>query len=315
MVGRPHYQNWQHVYTAITRGIRRVIIIHNPSYLQKAIHTCPEPRQTKLKEDITRQLRYCDPPSSEGDSSEASEQTGPQRLQSNLMHDSVHQVESSDSNHHTADQERPYSNGMEYTVDQLRLRELEAYFEVSWSDDDDDGLEQFDAQEAQSNEVKTIAAYPKVDNAHSWQEERVDRGQTNVLNVSNIVNLEESRAKEDSTSRLRRTSPGTSTQTQQTSSSVDGALPSSPLKRKHPDSENSEHMFPSKAPPQSPLNCFASSLSSVSPLKHNSLGSRKVILADFRSRCRICKTNINIKDKITYFNEGSRKCWIHSECA
>lgn len=324
VVGRPYYQNWQHVYTAITRGIRCVIIIHNPSYLQKAIHTCPEPRQTKLKEDITQQLQYGDPPWSEGDGSEASDQTAPQRLQSNLMHDLVHQVESSDpcglargsdSSNHTADQEVPYTSGMEYMVDQLGMRELEAAFKVSWSDEDDDGLDQFDAQEVQSNEVKIIAAYPEIDNAHASQVERVDGGQPNALNVSNIVNLEEGRAKEDSTSRLRSTSPGTSTQTQQTSSSVVGALPTSPLKRKHPDSENSERISPSKAPPQSPLDCFASSLSPVSPLKHNSLGSRKVILADYSSWCRICKTKINVKDKITYFYEGSKKRWIHSECA
>ena len=50
MVGRPEYQNWQHVYTAVTRGRSRVFIIHNCSHLQSAVTTDPIPRYTRLKE-------------------------------------------------------------------------------------------------------------------------------------------------------------------------------------------------------------------------------------------------------------------------
>ena len=52
VVGRPYYQSWQHVYTAVTRGIRKVIIVYNPISLHQAIRRRPVERQTKLKEDL-----------------------------------------------------------------------------------------------------------------------------------------------------------------------------------------------------------------------------------------------------------------------
>ena len=58
VVGLPFYQNCQHVYTAVTRGIRQVIIINNQSHLQRAIATPPDKRQTKLKEDLSDELEY-----------------------------------------------------------------------------------------------------------------------------------------------------------------------------------------------------------------------------------------------------------------
>ena len=58
VVGLPYYQNCQHVYTAVTRGIRQVIIIYHPSHLQRAIATPPDKRQTKLKEDLSDKLEY-----------------------------------------------------------------------------------------------------------------------------------------------------------------------------------------------------------------------------------------------------------------
>lgn len=56
VVGSPYYQNWQHVYTAVTRGVRQVIIIHNPSSFSRAITSHPVTRQTKLKEDIKQAM-------------------------------------------------------------------------------------------------------------------------------------------------------------------------------------------------------------------------------------------------------------------
>ena len=52
VVGQPHNQNWQHVYTAVTRGIKQVFIINNSAHLERAIKALPIPRQTKLKEDV-----------------------------------------------------------------------------------------------------------------------------------------------------------------------------------------------------------------------------------------------------------------------
>ena len=58
MLGRQCYQNWQHVYTAVTRGVRQVIILHNPSSLRQAVTRLPVTRKTKLKEDMVQALRY-----------------------------------------------------------------------------------------------------------------------------------------------------------------------------------------------------------------------------------------------------------------
>lgn len=52
VVGSPFNQNWQHVYTAVTRGVQGVIIINDPKNLEKAIKSRPVPRKTKLKDDI-----------------------------------------------------------------------------------------------------------------------------------------------------------------------------------------------------------------------------------------------------------------------
>ena len=57
MVGSPVYQNWQHVYTAVTRGVRQVLIINNPGSLFKAIKSPPVKRQTKLQEDMLQALK------------------------------------------------------------------------------------------------------------------------------------------------------------------------------------------------------------------------------------------------------------------
>ena len=56
VVGRPYYQSWQPVYTAVTRGIRKVIIVHSPISLHQAIRRRPVERQTKLEEDLKQAM-------------------------------------------------------------------------------------------------------------------------------------------------------------------------------------------------------------------------------------------------------------------
>ncbi len=74
MVGSPYYQNWQHVYTAVTRGVRQVIIINNPSYLFQAIKSLPVERQTKLKNDITQAMKNRSRPGEHDDGLETNTQ-------------------------------------------------------------------------------------------------------------------------------------------------------------------------------------------------------------------------------------------------
>ena len=56
MLGSPYYQNWQHVYTAVTRGVQRVLIINDPTNLKKVITSRPIPRKTNLQEDLSKPL-------------------------------------------------------------------------------------------------------------------------------------------------------------------------------------------------------------------------------------------------------------------
>ena len=58
VVGSPGCQTWQHVYTAVTRGVCQVLIINNPSSLFRAIKSSPVTRQTKLQGDMVQALRY-----------------------------------------------------------------------------------------------------------------------------------------------------------------------------------------------------------------------------------------------------------------
>lgn len=49
-------QNWKHVYTAVTRGRKRVYIIANSAQLDRAIaNKCPE-RRTRLQQHLTDKL-------------------------------------------------------------------------------------------------------------------------------------------------------------------------------------------------------------------------------------------------------------------
>lgn len=56
VLGNPYYQNWQHVYTAVTRGVQKVLIINDPTNLKKAIRSRPTPRKTNLQEDLSKAL-------------------------------------------------------------------------------------------------------------------------------------------------------------------------------------------------------------------------------------------------------------------
>ncbi|XP_054974006.1 DNA helicase B isoform X2 [Sorex araneus] len=56
VVGRAGRQHWQHVYTAVTRGRRRVYVIAEESQLRSAIARHSVPRKTRLKHFLQSQL-------------------------------------------------------------------------------------------------------------------------------------------------------------------------------------------------------------------------------------------------------------------
>ncbi|XP_070568119.1 DNA helicase B-like [Ptychodera flava] len=57
VVGRSILQNWQHVYTAVTRGKNQVYIVSSPWQLSKAIDKKPHMRNTRLYELLAAKLR------------------------------------------------------------------------------------------------------------------------------------------------------------------------------------------------------------------------------------------------------------------
>lgn len=56
VVGSPIYQTCQHVYTAVTRGVRQVIVINNPRNLEAAVKMKPFARKTKLQQFLRSDL-------------------------------------------------------------------------------------------------------------------------------------------------------------------------------------------------------------------------------------------------------------------
>lgn len=56
MVGKAGRQHWQHVYTAVTRGRRRVYVIAEESQLRSAITRKSVPRKTRLKHFLQNKL-------------------------------------------------------------------------------------------------------------------------------------------------------------------------------------------------------------------------------------------------------------------
>lgn len=58
VLGSPIYQDWHHVYTAVTRGVRQVIVVHDPNHLKQVVmNNKPYQRRTKLKEFLTEDLK------------------------------------------------------------------------------------------------------------------------------------------------------------------------------------------------------------------------------------------------------------------
>lgn len=57
VLGSPIYQDWRHVYTAVTRGVRQVVVVHDPNHLKKVVmENKPFQRWTKLGEFLAKDL-------------------------------------------------------------------------------------------------------------------------------------------------------------------------------------------------------------------------------------------------------------------
>ena len=56
VVGSPMHQTWQHVYTAVTRGRKKVILITTDEALRGAINRKPYRRFTGLRNDLEKRF-------------------------------------------------------------------------------------------------------------------------------------------------------------------------------------------------------------------------------------------------------------------
>uniref|UniRef100_A0A8C5LG25 DNA helicase B n=1 Tax=Jaculus jaculus TaxID=51337 RepID=A0A8C5LG25_JACJA len=72
VVGKAGRQHWQHVYTAVTRGRRRVYVIAEASQLQRAVCKRSVPRKTRLKHFVQNKLSSSRAPPADGPSQSAS---------------------------------------------------------------------------------------------------------------------------------------------------------------------------------------------------------------------------------------------------
>ena len=70
VVGSPIYQTCQHVYTAVTRGVRQVIVINDPRNLEAAVKTKPFARKTKLQQFLRLDLEKPVSDGADGDEEE-----------------------------------------------------------------------------------------------------------------------------------------------------------------------------------------------------------------------------------------------------
>eukprot|EP00058_Branchiostoma_floridae_P013314 XP_002598802.1 hypothetical protein BRAFLDRAFT_74521 [Branchiostoma floridae] len=67
VVGTPtRHQNWQHVYTAVTRGKKEVYVVTSPSALSKSVQTLPIFRNTLLRNFLVNLLDPMRPPPTKG---------------------------------------------------------------------------------------------------------------------------------------------------------------------------------------------------------------------------------------------------------
>ncbi|XP_019639139.1 PREDICTED: DNA helicase B-like isoform X1 [Branchiostoma belcheri] len=67
VVGTPtRHQNWQHVYTAVTRGRKEVYVVTSPSALSQSVRTLPIFRNTHLRNFLVKVLDPWRPPSARG---------------------------------------------------------------------------------------------------------------------------------------------------------------------------------------------------------------------------------------------------------
>ena len=71
VVGSPIYQTCQHVYTAVTRGVRQVIVVNDPKNLESAVKSKPFARKTKLRQFLASNLKK--PPVSDETESDVEE--------------------------------------------------------------------------------------------------------------------------------------------------------------------------------------------------------------------------------------------------
>lgn len=284
VVGRPYYQNWQHVYTAVTRGVRQVIMINNPSSLWTSIMSRPVRRQTKLEKDMEQAMKNRRHPDAHD---EGLKTTNTQfATQSGVVHmnafasvqpfDSVPDVDGEDealasemsSSEHGHHLDAAASSG-DFLISRQNLR----IKKLKQDQDEQRGLA---ASSRNGTSYHGIGTQP-------YQE-------LMPVAASGVSDLQ---------------SPGHKRKHPEST-----ALLSPPQTPPH------FKQFPFALSSVSPFNQTSTQQAVASHQSADNLPARKTLVARFNEVCKVCNDRIRSgRDNIIKQKLGSKNCWIHERCA
>ncbi|PFX33712.1 DNA helicase B [Stylophora pistillata] len=328
VVGNPCYQNWQHVYTAVTRGVRQVIMIYKHSSLLRAVTSHPVPRKTKLKEDIKKALRCRFRPNMHDgmstnaqiglDSGVGVENTFPLLPADDMKEAAVNSVLEA----HGEDQKRvseksfpqatPSTSDLRCSTD-FFISKKNLNIRKHWKEQGDTSYAPASQRSRSSRELAADHRQEMAVNASDARDpQKISVGSPQRWNSGFEVVVE-------SPSHKRKHPENTKQDGQEI---LDAKIFQSPiLKRKYP--EGTTLLSPPQTPPC--LRKFSSSLSSVSPLSQTSTEIQQAAdkntattgtTAKYNGHCKVCKRPVRAgKDQIIYHFKGSSKSWIHVKCS
>lgn len=316
------------MYTAVTRGVRQVIMIYKHRSLLRVVTSHPVPRKTKLKEDLVKALRCRFRP----------DMHDGMRTNAQIALDSGVGVENTFPLLPTDDMKEAAVNSVveAHGEDQKRVSE-KSFLEAAPSTSDPRCSNDFFISKKNLNirkhrkEQGDTSYAPASQRSRSSHELFADLLQEVAVNASDARDPQKisvgSPQRWNSGSEVIVETPGDKRKhpenTKQDGQEIlDAKIFQSPIqKRKYP-----EGITP-LSPPQTPpcLRKFPSSLSSVSPLSQTSTETQQAAdkntattgtTAKYNGHCKVCKHPIRAgKDQITHHFKGSSKSWIHVKCS
>ena len=309
VLGSPIYQDWRHVYTAVTRGVQQVIVIHDPNHLKKVVtDNKPFQRMTKLGEFLTKDLSTPSIADDEESDPEIDMLRGsPSASAGNNENDDSFHSQSFGSGY--SPWGRPASSAileMTHSSDHAAAGSTNTSQEEAWEDELQDECDDeiltwaLECSQQVTPEVSTSCPDPQLSN--STERSGCYQPSTNVVDETSEYLFESSGPHGNSIT------------------AVDFHISASGLDSPKAHSRN----FPT--PPQTPPNIgnaapFSSRhLSQTFPRKRRitctripAKSRRRLLTAKFDSVCKLCNSPI-IAGQDLIVHTGSAKPWVHQKC-